>query len=234
MRDELRRRREKHLLYVRMGIPFSRRCERLANEFDVRKNTVEVDDGRMDNWVDDIANTASFEDKASFLLYQHRSQTEGLEQLVRNSQSNRNDAQERVSEIQEQIESFESASPEALGYDEAANYYSQLSDLYTQLGMARERAKDWASEERLQRQQIVEEVHDEFEMRQSLGDIEKVADKLEVEQEVTSEERKVYAGLDFEEFPGIENAALVGATVDNEDAELEGGADIPVEGASDE
>lgn len=233
MRDELRRRREKHLLYVRMGLSYTARMERLAEEFGVNKNTVEVDETRMDNWIEDIANTASFEKKANFLLYQHRSQTEAMEQLAQTAQQERRRANNRADDQQELLNEYKNASPEELMM-EPEEYWTTLVDLARQVDEAEEDVYKWAHEERLQRSEVADQAMSEFEARQSLGEIEKAADKLEVDMEKRVTERKVFAGIDLSEMPGIEKARLVGTTMDPEDqSAMEGAADIEVEGTSD-
>lgn len=218
MREELRRRREKHLMYIRMGLSYGARMDRLAEEFGVRRNTVEVDETRMDDWIDEVANTASFEKKANFLLYQHRSQTEAMEQLAQTAQQERRRANNRADDQQELLQEYKDASPEELMM-EPDEYWSTLADLARQVNEAEEDIYKWANEERLQRSQVAEQSMTEFEARQSLGEIEQVADKLEVDMEQRVEERKVFAGVDLSEMPGVEEARLVGADLDRGDEE---------------
>lgn len=203
-------------MYIRMGLSYSARMERLAEEFGVRENTVEVDETRMDEWIDEIANTASFEKKANFLLYQHRSQTEAMEQLAQTAQQERRRANNRADDQQELLNEYKNSTPEELMM-EPEEYYSTLIDLARQVDEAEEDIYKWANEERLQRSQVAEQAMEEFDARQSLGEIEQVADKLEVDMEKRVEERKVFAGLNLNEMPGIEEARLVGADLDRGD-----------------
>jgi len=216
MRDDLRERRERHLLLVRLGIRFKERCRRLADEFDVSLNAVEKDDTRMDNWIDDVANTASFEKKAAFILYQHRSQAEGTEQLARNARQERADAEGRVEELEQRIEEVEAQGPES--FEDEDDFYNTLIRFYRQLDSAESDVFKWQREERQERQAIAEMTQDEFDLRQSLGQIEKVADEVHVKEEVDVTERKVIAGVDLSDLPGLSDASLVGADMD-EDAE---------------
>lgn len=226
MRDELRRRREKHLLYLRMGLSYSARMERLSEEFGVRVNTVEVDETRMDSWVEDIANTASFEKKAAFLLYQHRSQTEAMEQLAQTANSERRRAKARADDQQEILTEYKNSTPAELMM-EPAEYFQTLVDLARQVDEAEEDVFKWAHEERLQRSQVSDQAMQEFEARQSLGEIEKAADELRVDMEATVNERKVFAGIDLNQMPGIQNARLVGTDLDPDDESAM--ADIDIE-----
>lgn len=214
MREDLRRRRERHLLLVRLGIPFKERCRRLADEFDVSVNAVEKDDTRMDDWIDDVANTASFQKKAAFLLYQHRSQAEGTEQLARNARQERSAAEQRVAELEERINDIERQGPEA--FEDEDDYWNTLIRFYRQLDSAESDVFKWQREERQERQAIAEMTQDEFDLRQSLGQIEKAADEIHIKEEREVTERKVIAGFDLADLPGLNEASLVGADMEME------------------
>lgn len=217
MRDDLRKRREQHLMLVRQGIPYTERCQEIADRFGVKVKTVQKDDDRMDEWIDDVANTASFERKSAFLLYQHRSQTEAHEQLAQNSRQERRHAEQRVAELQERIEEVERQEPRDMGLEES-DYYQLLTNLQRQLSTAKDGIIKWTREERHQRTQVADNTTEEFELRQSLGEIEQIADEVSVQMDQRVEERKVFAGVDFTEFPGMEQARLVGADLEETDA----------------
>lgn len=205
------------------------RVRRLADEYDVTEGAVKMDESRMDNWIDNVANTASFEKKAAFILAQHRSQTEGHEQLAQTARNQRQDAQRRKAQLEDTLNEYRNATPDELGID-PAEYYRTLSNIARQLNIADDDVFDWAREERMQRQAVAENVMEEMDARQSLGEIEEKADKLEVEMEQHVTERKLIAGIDLSQFPGINDARLIGADILNEDGEME---PIEVEGKDD-
>jgi len=235
MRDDLRRRREIHLLYVRMGLSYTERTDRLAREYNVNPSAVKKDDQRMDDWVDEVANTGSFAKKAGFLLYQHRAQTEAVEQLARNAQQMRAQSTRRVNDTEEMLTDYRDATPESLGMD-PEQYWFALRDFVREMNNAEEDVFKWASEERRNRQEIAHQIRAELDARQSLGEIERVADKLSVEAHAQVEERKVFAGIDLGAFPGIEQARLIGADLDvpldePDDSDM---TDVPLTGGNGE
>lgn len=213
MNDDLRARREQHLLYIRLGVSYAERVRRLTEEFDATEAAVKKDETRMDDWMEDVANTASFEQRSAFLLYQHRSQTEGLERLARTAALEREQAVRREAQLQDTLTEYRNATPEELGID-PAEYYRTLSNLGRQANAASRGARDWAGEERRTRQAISENVMDEFEARQSLGDIEEKADRLTLDVERAVTERKLIIGVDLDAaLPGVEESRLIGADV---------------------
>lgn len=223
MKDRLRRRREKHLLLLRLGTGYRQRVRQLAREFDVSESAIESDEHRLDTWIDDVATTASFEKKASFLLHQHRSQTEALEQLGWNARERREDAEGDVEEVRERIAEVEAIGPE--GFEDEDDYWNTLVRLYRRLDSAKTDVFKWAREERQVRNDGADNIEQEFEMRQSLGDIEQVADELHIREEREVSERKVIVGFDaFEELPGLDRANLVGAEFDGPAPDLDGDA----------
>jgi len=210
--DRLRRRREKHLLLLRLGTGYRQRVRQLAEEFSVSESAIESDEARADTWIEDVANTASFEKKAAFLLHQHRSQTEALEQLGWNARANREDAEGDVEEVRERIAEVEAQGPES--FEDEDNYWNLMVRLYRQLDSAKTDVFKWAREERQVRNDGAEHIESELEMRQSLGDIEQVADEVHVTEERETAQ-KVLIGFDaVEELPGIDRASVVGAQFD--------------------
>lgn len=232
MDDEIRARREEHLLLIRLGTRYSQRVERLANKYGVTESAIKMDESRMDRWLSEVANTASFEKKAGFLLHQLRSQAEGLEQLASTASNSRQDAVERRRGLKETFEEYQELSPQELGIP-PEEYYSLIARLGKEMNQADYDAKDWAKEERLNRREISGLVIDEFEARQSLGEIEERPDRIEIDMEKRVEERKVFAGLDLSSFPGISEARLVGADLGSDEEELPEGVSVEVEDRSD-
>ena len=227
MNDRLRRRREKHLLLLRLGTGYRQRVRQLAQKFDVTESAIESDEARLDTWIEDVANTASFEKKAAFLLHQHRSQTEALEQLGWNARANREDAEGDVEEVRERIAEVEAQGLES--FEDEDNYWNLIIRLHRRLDSAKTDVFKWAREERQARNDGAENIESEFDLRQSLGDIEQVADEVHVTEE-REMEKKVLIGFDaVEELPGLDRANLVGAQFDpTEDAatiEFEGDDD---------
>lgn len=212
MTDRLRRRREKHLLLLRLGTGYRQRVRQLAEEFGVTESAVESDEARLDTWIEDVANTASFEKKAAFLLHQHRSQTDALEQLGWTARENREEAEGDVEEVRERIAEVEAVGPE--GFEDEDDYWNLIVRLHRQLDSAKADVFKWAREERQVRNDGAENIESEFEMRQSLGDIEKRAEELRVREEREVTERKVIAGFDLSDLPGLDQANLVGAEFD--------------------
>jgi chromosome segregation ATPase len=229
MRKELRQRREQHLQLTRMGVGFTQRCERLAKEYGVSVNAIEKDDGRMDQWVNEVATTASFEQRTGFLMYQHRSQTESFEQLASTARKERKAAEGRVKELQEEMKRLQRLNPDDVGMT-ATEYSAKLSTVGNRLGQAKQDIIKWTREERHQRTQVSEQVYDEIEMRQSFGEIDKAPDQADIRVEGEMDHRiseaKVYAGVDLNSMPGIEHAQLVGASPDQ--VGLEDGSSIEV------
>lgn len=229
MKDQLRRRREKHLLLLRMGTGYRERVGQLAREFGVTESAVESDEARLDSWIEDVATTASFEKKAAFLLHQHRSQTEALEQLGWNARERREAAEGDIQDIRDRIEEVEGIGPE--GFEDEDAYWNTLIRLHRRLDSAKSDLFKWAREERQVRNDGADNVEEEFEMRQSLGDIEQVADELHIQEERDVRERKVIAGVNFDAFPGLDEANVIGGSFDGEPVDA---PDIDEEDASDD
>lgn len=66
---------------------------------------------------------------------------------------------------------------------EPGAYYRTLADLGRQVNQASKDERDWAQEERLTRSDIAVNAMQEFDARQSLGEIEREPDRLAVDVE---------------------------------------------------
>lgn len=237
MRPELRERRRRHLYYLRIGVPYTQRCRRLAEEFDVTERAVQHDESIMDEWIQEVTPLpAALEQKAAFLLAQHRQNTAAFEQLAGRTREDREDAESDVEGIRERIAEVEAIGAE--GFEDPDDYFTTLTRLYRQLDSAKADVYRFGSEERRLRREASDNVADEFEMRQSSGrGVEKQAEQLHVREEREVTERKVIAGIDLTDLPGLDKANLVGAEYDGPAPDLDGdavGIDLDSPGGEDD
>jgi hypothetical protein len=214
MRPELRDRRQRHLYYIRIGVPYTQRCRRLAEEYDVSERRVQQDEQDMDEWLPDVTPLpAGLEQKASFLLAQHRQNTAAFEQLAGRARSDREDAEADVEGIRDRIAEVEAIGPE--GFEDPDDHFQTLTRLYRQLDGAKSDVYRFGAEERRLRGEASDNVEAEFEMRQTSGQgVEKEPEELHVREERETE-KKLLVGFDaVEELPGIDRASVVGAQFD--------------------
>ena len=214
MRPELRDRRQRHLYYIRIGVPYTQRCRRLAEEYEVSERRVQQDEQDMDEWLPDVTPLpAALERMSGFLLAQHRSQTEAFEQLAGRAREGREEAEGDADDIRERIAEVERQGPE--GFEDEETYFNQLTRLYRQLDSAKSDVYRFGAEERRLRREASDNVEAEFSMRQSSGQgVEKEPEELHVREERETE-KKVLIGFDaVEELPGLDRASVVGAQFD--------------------